>query len=329
MTSCWLLLGMLSWWTPACLASPAHRTQTLAQHYASVSSYPFSKVVGVFSVVDETSCSCVLASSPCPLEITEKSTLKTRGLPCPWQTRYCCWRKILRNLFNNSSTGSAERQQLSSNVSHAPVTVPTERQGHSGSVSPRLMNIPVKRQRYDTKLKSSRETADDQGSDKAFWLPSDFNRTFVVSGGPGLQSGKVRDTDSSNPQAIISEVSTSKTPLTTILTTTQDAEKHPSDVFRPPRNEDSQRRPKTAACSCMTREDCINSWSLFGDLPEVEIKTSLECEKPELACCLGRVLPARSGSSPEQRRRGRPTPASSVWRPLQTTWDSLVSWFIG
>ncbi|XP_045121753.1 uncharacterized protein LOC123510553 [Portunus trituberculatus] len=70
----------------------------LASHYASVSSYPFAKVVGMFSQVDESSCQCQDAWLPCPLEIREKSVVKFRGYSCYTPRRYCCQRKLIPRL---------------------------------------------------------------------------------------------------------------------------------------------------------------------------------------------------------------------------------------
>ncbi|KAK8385594.1 hypothetical protein O3P69_016398 [Scylla paramamosain] len=75
-----------------------YEIDVLASHYASVSSYPFAKVVGMFSQVDESSCKCQDAWLPCPLEIREKSVVKFRGYSCYTPRRYCCNRKVIPRL---------------------------------------------------------------------------------------------------------------------------------------------------------------------------------------------------------------------------------------
>ncbi|XP_064087960.1 uncharacterized protein LOC135202479 [Macrobrachium nipponense] len=84
-----LLLGLF------CTLSSAN--PALTHYYDDVSEESVSRMVGVYRVVDETSCSCRLIFLPCPVEVQEL-TSKERTVQCPLLTRYCCQRATLINL---------------------------------------------------------------------------------------------------------------------------------------------------------------------------------------------------------------------------------------
>ncbi|XP_071523907.1 uncharacterized protein [Panulirus ornatus] len=262
--SCWLLLG---------------------------ASYPFSKIVGVFSVVDEDSCSCLLLSRPCPIEIAEKSALKNRGFPCPILTRYCCRRETLLD--------------LSSGVTHrpGPVTVTNQQWRHTTEFYT-TTHPPVTGANFSL-------TASERPVVKS-----------IEGGNPHVSSYSSGTADS--------DENSSEVPLSAIPSVAQETETESSRLFRDVRNEKvSSRRPKMVACSCMTQDDCISSWSFFADhLPQVDIRTSMSCDGgDEITCCLGRILPPRS-----QKSRGRNpgmTTTTSPWLPLKAAWEDLVSWLNG
>ncbi|XP_053641453.2 uncharacterized protein [Cherax quadricarinatus] len=310
-----LLCWMMMLWTPAFPASFAYKTQSLDQHYVAVSSYPFSKIVGVFRVLDEASCSCVSLSSQCPLEITQKSALKATGFSCPVQTRYCCRRKTLldlsKSIKSNLITAAAKTRQHSTSINHNLTTILPANLLIPSNASRPTTTIPRQRQHFTKTTTQTRR-------DRSGWRPSTLDTLSKFTGYKGI--GREINSSSQHTLVTIEGDSVSRAPLAAIAESRQ-GEEHP-------RSENVQRRPKMVACSCMTRDDCVHSWSLFTDLPEVEIRTSLECEGPdEFTCCLGRVLPSRAYNTGEEHR-SRPT-IPAVWRPLETAWESLISWFSG
>ncbi|KAG7165152.1 uncharacterized protein LOC121870920 [Homarus americanus] len=328
----WLLLGVLSWSTCEPVGAPGHRTQTLAQHYASVASYPFSKIVGVFSVLDEDSCACLLFYKSCSLEISLQSVIKARGFPCPLLMRYCCRRMTLLDMsstFRNEFTSPlGERLADINSVSHYLTSVLGEHKPYAKNSS----TIPT-------------ATSQQIRSDKSGLRPSALDTPvfqFRASRASEVQSRERMAPffPSRHSQGTDLDEDPSETPATAFPDVgqqtkiynnnnefKQQTETLPSDAFK--READFPRRSKMMACSCTTREDCTLSWSFFSDLPQVKIRTSLECRGPEeVTCCLGRVLPPHSHKS---RKEGHPrSPStSSVWRPLEEAWDSIISWFQG
>ncbi|XP_066975076.1 uncharacterized protein [Macrobrachium rosenbergii] len=95
MTSTVLLMTRFLLLALFCTLSAAN--PTLTHYYDDVSDESVSRMVGVYRVVDETSCSCRLIFLPCPVEVQEL-TSKERTIQCPLLTRYCCQRATLINL---------------------------------------------------------------------------------------------------------------------------------------------------------------------------------------------------------------------------------------
>ncbi|XP_068217672.1 uncharacterized protein [Palaemon carinicauda] len=69
----------------------------LTHYYDSVSDGSISRMVGVYRVVDEKSCSCRVIFLPCPVQVQD-TYIKKRMIECPMLTRYCCQRATLINL---------------------------------------------------------------------------------------------------------------------------------------------------------------------------------------------------------------------------------------
>ncbi|XP_063611547.1 uncharacterized protein LOC134785186 [Penaeus indicus] len=83
------------------------RLPFISPQYRSVAHYPFSRIAGVFRVVDEDSCRCVPSSRRCAVEIMEESVTKARWFPCPFMTKYCCRRE---EVFDRSDAEEIKHQ---------------------------------------------------------------------------------------------------------------------------------------------------------------------------------------------------------------------------
>ncbi|KAK7080559.1 hypothetical protein SK128_010952 [Halocaridina rubra] len=207
--------------------------------------------------------------------------------------------------------------------------------------------------------------ASTQHSSSSLLSPSDFHKPYSVSQKKYYESLEDRDfsldtlNDSSSKLEKLPELSTfssgsyalsKQTPLLN-----KDAWKHLNNDFKSLKKRDitptsilintssteqRSRESKMLMCSCSTRDDCLSTWSLFRDLPKVNIRTTLRCENPEVTCCFGEIIPPRNfktlpdlprnrnNSNASDEKNNNKTASATLWTTPSVTsaLHSVLSW---
>ncbi|XP_047488280.1 uncharacterized protein LOC125038751 [Penaeus chinensis] len=277
---------------------PRPKLPSLSQQYLNVAAYPFSKIVGVFRIVDGDSCRCTPRSRPCPVEIMEDSVFKERGFPCPFLTRYCCQRETLIDMSGaiDRTLKSTDHQNRNSTASDVDRTRPTHLVASNSRISTEKSN-------------NNRIQAVSQSTDVS---KSPFSNVPSVS--------EVSSVLNVTQVSVVPDASETST-----VTLTQ-------SIVENKASGNSGRRAKPKACSCTTRDQCLAWWSELDDAPEVKVRTSLRCEEPsQVTCCFGRIVPSLHHISRDPTHSGHDVrqPFMTRWRPLANAWQNIISWFNG
>lgn len=148
-----MVTAMVFFWAVLASAQPPllhRRLPFISQQYRSVAHYPFSRIAGVFRVVDEDSCRCVPRSRRCAVEIMEESVTKARWFPCPFMTKYCCRREEVFDRSDAQETEHHNRNSTESGVNRTnpSLNAPTARIYRENSHSNLIKVVP---QSFDTR----------------------------------------------------------------------------------------------------------------------------------------------------------------------------------